>query len=52
MRYIACNNENNGYEYNMPKTFFRGEKVFPKGRSPPLTYGPGYQMIRYAEMIL
>jgi len=52
MRYIACNNENNGYAYNMSKTFFRGAKVFPKGRSPPLSCGPGHQMSRYAEIIL
>jgi len=42
--------ENNGYAYNMSKTFFQGEKVFPGGPSPPLSYGPGRQMIRYAEL--
>jgi len=28
-----------------PRRFFRGEKVFPEGRSPPLSYGLGHQMI-------
>jgi len=32
--------ENNGYAYNMSKTFFQEEKkVFPEGRSPPLALG-------------
>jgi len=52
MRYIACNNANNGYAYNTTTTFFQGEKVFPGGRSPPLSDGRGHQMIRYAEIIL
>jgi len=40
-------NENNGYAYNAcPKQFFEGES-FSRGRSPPLSYGPGHQMIRY-----
>jgi len=28
------------------------EKVFPGRRSPPRSYGPGHQMIRYAEITL
>jgi len=36
--------ENNGYVYNMPKTFFRVEVSFSRGRSPPLSYGPGHQI--------
>jgi len=28
-----------------PRRFSGGEKVFPEGRSPPLSYGPGDQMI-------
>jgi len=44
--------ENNGYACNMPKTFVRRGGVFPGGRSPPLTYGRGHQMIRYAEITL
>jgi len=39
MRYIACNNENNGYAYNMSKTFFRGKKFFQKGEALPLVTG-------------
>ena len=53
MRYIACSNENNGYAYRMSKTFFQGgEKFFQRGEVPPLSYGPGHQTIRYAEIIL
>jgi len=44
-RYIACNDENNGYAYNMSKTFFQWEKVFPEGRIPPPSYRPGHQMV-------
>jgi len=29
----------------MSKTFCREEKVFPEGRNPPFSYGPGHQMI-------
>jgi len=34
MRYIACNNENNGYAYNMSKTFFQGVESFSRGAKP------------------
>jgi len=45
--------EKNGYAYNMPKTFFQGgRKFFPVERSPPLSYGPGQYMIRYADITL
>jgi len=33
----------------MSKSFFRREKVFPEGRSPPLSYGLGHQMISSDE---
>jgi len=26
------------------------EKVSPGGQSPPLSYGPGHQIIRYADI--
>jgi len=49
--YIASMYENNGYAYNMSKTFFQGRrKFFQRGLSPPLGYGPGHQMIKYAEI--
>ena len=35
MRYIACNNENNGYAYNMSKTFFQEGESFPTGGKLP-----------------
>jgi len=35
-----------------PRHFSGGEKVFPGGRSLPLSYGPGHQMIRYADITL
>jgi len=44
--------ENNGYACNIPKTFFRGEESFSMGAKPSLTYGPGHQMIKYAEITL
>jgi len=34
MRYIACNNENNGYAYNMSKTFLQGGEGFSRGAKP------------------
>ena len=34
--YIDSMYETNGYAYNMSKTFFRGEEVFPGGQALPL----------------
>jgi len=44
--------ENNGYAYNMSETFFQGGESFLGGQSTALSYGPGHQMIRYAEIPL
>jgi len=35
-----------------PRHFFREEIVSPRGRSPPSSYGPGHQMMRYADITL
>jgi len=42
--------ENNGYAYNMSKTFFTGEESFSRGAK--LSYRSGHQMIRHAEITL
>jgi len=44
--------KNNGYAYNMSKTFFQGGESFSRERSPPISYGPSHQMITYAEITL
>jgi len=45
--------ENNGYACNYVQDIISGEeKVSPGGRSPPFSYGPGHQMIRYADITL
>jgi len=36
----------------VPDILSGGEKVFPEGRSPTLSYGPGHQLIKYAEITL
>jgi len=35
-----------------PRNFSGEEKVFPEGRSLPLSYGSDHQMIRYADITL
>ena len=54
MRYIACNNENNGYAYNVQDIFSWGRKFFHRGEALRSLAGlvSGHQMIRCAEMTL
>jgi len=50
--YITSMYESSGNAYNMSMTFLEGEKVFPGGRSPPLSNGHGHQLTRYAVITL
>ena len=35
-----------------PRHFFRGGESFSRGQSPPLSYGPGHQTFKYADITL